>query len=178
MQYRFATPKPLKARPGPRGCKTAPLCNRVLVDSHRCSSPLFLINSEFPGAARSRPGREARRSRSLDCEDRAVQSRAQGKGAWPALWRRSRLRSGLWILKSSDFLFPQDQSLLLPVLITTCLLYVWVSTLHVFFRGGVSALHVFSGCMGVRFARGKLPGFTQVCGNRQFMASDDPGTRV
>ena len=28
LQYRFATPNPLKARPGPEGCKTAPLCNR------------------------------------------------------------------------------------------------------------------------------------------------------
>ena len=49
-------------------------------DLRRCSSPLSLINSEPPGSDRSRPGREARRSRSLDGEDRAVQSRAQGKG--------------------------------------------------------------------------------------------------
>ena len=42
--------------------------------------PLFLINSEPPGPPRSRPGRGARRSLSLDGEDRTVQSRAQGKG--------------------------------------------------------------------------------------------------
>ena len=56
--------------------------------SPRCSSPLSLINSEPPGGARSSPGRGARRSRSLDGEDRAVQFRSQGKGAWPALRRR------------------------------------------------------------------------------------------
>ena len=28
LQYRFAISKPLKARPGPEDCKTAPLCNR------------------------------------------------------------------------------------------------------------------------------------------------------
>ena len=27
LQYRFATSKPLKTRPGSRYCKTAPLCN-------------------------------------------------------------------------------------------------------------------------------------------------------
>ena len=27
LQYRFATPNPLKARPGPEGCRTAPLGN-------------------------------------------------------------------------------------------------------------------------------------------------------
>ena len=29
LQYRFATPNPLKARPGPEGCRTARLCNCV-----------------------------------------------------------------------------------------------------------------------------------------------------
>ena len=33
LQYRFATPKFLRACPGPWGCETAPLCNCVLVDS-------------------------------------------------------------------------------------------------------------------------------------------------
>ena len=99
LQYRFATPKPLKACPGPGCCRTAPLCKRTLLDSHRCSSPLSLINSEAPGPARSSQGRVARRSRSLDGEDRAVQSLVfRERGAWPALRRRSRLRSGLWIL--------------------------------------------------------------------------------
>ena len=27
LQYRFATPKPLKTRPGPEGCRTIPFCN-------------------------------------------------------------------------------------------------------------------------------------------------------
>ena len=81
LQYRFATPNSLKPRPGLEGCKIAPLCNLVRVEiPPRCSSPLSLINSESPGSARSRPGRGARRSRSLDGEDRAVQSRAPGKG--------------------------------------------------------------------------------------------------
>ena len=31
LQYRFATPKPLKACPGPGRCRTAPLCNPFLV---------------------------------------------------------------------------------------------------------------------------------------------------
>ena len=29
LQYRFAMPKPLKTRPGPDCCETAPLCNPV-----------------------------------------------------------------------------------------------------------------------------------------------------
>ena len=48
--------------------------------STRPEPPFSLINSHPFGSARSSPGREARRSRSLDSEDRAVQSRAQGKG--------------------------------------------------------------------------------------------------
>ena len=55
LQYRFATPKPLKACPGLEGCRTAPLRNRVLVDSlpPRCSSPLSLLN---PASPQARPG--------------------------------------------------------------------------------------------------------------------------
>ena len=37
LQYRFATPNPLKARPGPEGCRTAPDC----VKSHREAPPAY-----------------------------------------------------------------------------------------------------------------------------------------
>ena len=110
LQYRFATPKPLKACPGLEGCRTAPLRNRVLVDSLPPPPlqfpPFPLKPSESPGSARSRPGRGARRSRSLDGEDRAATIPRSGKGGLQAaLRRRSRLRSGLWILKSQKFCF-------------------------------------------------------------------------
>ena len=66
-----------RPRRGTDCCVIARLCNRVWVEiSAVAVPPLSLINSEPPGSDRSRPGREARRSRSLDGEDRAVQSRA------------------------------------------------------------------------------------------------------
>ena len=40
LQYRFATLKPLKTRPGPDRCKNVPLCNRPVVDSMP-AVPLF-----------------------------------------------------------------------------------------------------------------------------------------
>ena len=59
------------------------LQNRSFVQLRPGGSPPFsLINSEPPGSARSSPGCGARRSQSLDGEDRAVQSRARcGGGA-------------------------------------------------------------------------------------------------
>ena len=57
-----------------------PVVNRPRSIRNGCGSALSLINSESPGSARSRPGRGARQSCTLDGEDRAVQSRAQGKG--------------------------------------------------------------------------------------------------
>ena len=83
LQYCFATSKPLKTSQVEDRCETAPLCNRVRVEiPPPLQFPLSLINSESPGSARSRQGREARQSRSLDGETRAVQSRAQGKGGF------------------------------------------------------------------------------------------------
>ena len=52
VQYRGATPNPLKARPGPGCCKTTPLCNRVLVDSlPPVAVPPFTVSPQArPGA--------------------------------------------------------------------------------------------------------------------------------
>ena len=61
LQYRFAPPNPLKARPRPGCCR-----NRSFVQarpsgfSSRCSSPLSLINSSEPPG----PGPEPSRARS------------------------------------------------------------------------------------------------------------------
>ena len=41
LQYRFATPKPLKTRSAPDHCKTVPLCNRPVVDSMLAVPPPF-----------------------------------------------------------------------------------------------------------------------------------------
>ena len=40
LQYRFATPKPLKARPGPGGCRIARLCNPLSLALHCVGSVL------------------------------------------------------------------------------------------------------------------------------------------
>ena len=86
------------------------------------------MNSESPGSARSRPGREVRLSRSLDGEDRAVQSRAQEKKRGGGGKDRVAAAEPPSIrVLGSLILFPQGQPLLLLVLITTCLLYVYVS---------------------------------------------------
>ena len=59
-----ATPKPLKAHPRPEGCRTAPLCNCILVDS-----PPPLQFSPFPHKQRvPRLGPELLLLRALDFE--------------------------------------------------------------------------------------------------------------
>ena len=40
LQYRFATPKPLKARPGPGGCRIARLCKPLPLALHCAGSVL------------------------------------------------------------------------------------------------------------------------------------------
>ena len=43
LQYCFATPKPLKARPGLEGCRIAPLCNLFLLGMPFCGPVLFRV---------------------------------------------------------------------------------------------------------------------------------------
>ena len=59
----------------------------------------------------------------------------------PPLWRQIRDLA-------FRLIYPQSQSLLLLVLITTCLLYVWVFTLTVFEGVWVFTLTVFEGAWG------------------------------
>ena len=73
----------------------------------RPNPPFPLVNSHPFGSARSRQGREGAK-RTLDGEDRAVQSPRSGKGGLKAaLRRRSRLRSGALDSEIPRFLFPQ-----------------------------------------------------------------------
>ena len=51
LQYRFATPKPLKACPGLGGCKTVPLCNLFPLGIPFCGP--VLIRFICPQASRS-----------------------------------------------------------------------------------------------------------------------------
>ena len=92
LQYRFATPKPLKTRPGPDRCRTVRLCNRPGVDFPARSSSLFRVLNDFRSVLavkgslrRFAPWTAAGRS-----EGMAVY---EGKGGVRAVWRKGELLS-------------------------------------------------------------------------------------
>ena len=82
---------------------------------------------------------------------------------------QGRLNSALGFL--IRLIYPQSSSLLLLVNLLFVLLLVWGCPLHVFQARGGCPLHVFWPETGVSFARGKLHGITQACGNRRFTRS-------
>ena len=62
LQYRFATSNPLKARPSPGCCRTAPLCNPVRVEIPPLQFPPFPHKQPVPrlGPQPSRARSEAK----------------------------------------------------------------------------------------------------------------------
>ena len=92
LQYRFATPKPLKTRPAPDRCKTVLLCNRPGVDFPARSSPLFRVlnDSRSVLAVKGSLRRFAPWTAAGRSEGMAVY---EGKGGVRAVWRKGELLS-------------------------------------------------------------------------------------
>ena len=143
LQYRFATPKPLKARPGPGGCRIAPLCK-----PRPGGDPPTVAVPPFPSSTASPQARPA-----------AVPSNAHP--AFTRAWRGAKrgeanpltARTGPYNLAlvaaaeppsiralDSLILFPQGQPLLLPVNFLFVLLLVIVRVLARTSEGEVRVL--------------------------------------